>query len=68
VEGEQKQAGAGRGAAALTWEGDGFRRPERDDAEMVVCFGARLPAEDLLNGRFERLATQLYGPVLEARA
>ena len=68
VEGEQKQAGAGRRAAALTWEGDGFRRPERDDAEMVVCFGARLPAEDLLNGRFERLATQLYGPVLEARA
>jgi hypothetical protein len=40
---------------------------ERRRAEMVVCFGADLPAEDLLGGDFGERAAALYGPLLEAR-
>jgi exodeoxyribonuclease V gamma subunit len=66
LEAEAKQAGKGQEKATATWEG-GFDHPgERENAEMVLCFGADLPAATLLDERFFALAETLYGPVLEA--
>jgi hypothetical protein len=35
---------------------------------MVVCFGADLPFDALLDGVFAERSERLYGPLLEAAA
>jgi len=66
LEAERKKAGSGQEKATEAWEGAFNRSGERGTAEMAICFGAELPATDLLDGRFAVLAASLYGPVLEA--
>lgn len=63
---EHTKAGSGEAHAAETWEGHVRRRGERLREEMVVCFGADLPASRLIDGAFGALATELYGPILAA--
>jgi exodeoxyribonuclease V gamma subunit len=63
---EQAKAGSGDAHAAEAWEGHVRRRGERLREEMVVCFGADLPAGRLLDGAFGSLAGELYGPILAA--
>ena len=63
---EQAKAGSGDAQAAQVWEGHVRRRGERLREEMVVCFGADLPASSLIDGDFGPLAAQLYGPILAA--
>jgi exodeoxyribonuclease V gamma subunit len=63
---EQAKAGSGDAQAAEVWEGHVRRRGERLREEMVVCFGADLPASSLIDGAFGPLATELYGPILAA--
>jgi exodeoxyribonuclease V gamma subunit len=63
---EQTKAGSGEAKAAEVWEGNIRRRGERLTEEMVVCFGADLPAGRLIDGAFGPLATELYGPILAA--
>jgi exodeoxyribonuclease V gamma subunit len=63
---EQAKAGSGDAQAAEAWEGHVRRRGERLREEMVVCFGADLPASSLIDGDFGPLATELYGPILAA--
>ncbi|MEA5414408.1 hypothetical protein, partial [Synechococcus sp. BA-132 BA5] len=60
--------GQGRLKAAGTWEGSGFHGGERERAEMVACFGARLPAEALLTPEVLELADALFSPLLAAEA
>lgn len=70
LEGEARRSGGGHSPASQQWEGGAAGRgpmAERRRAEMVVCFGADLPAEDLLEGDFGERAAALYGPLLEAR-
>jgi len=67
--GAAARGAAARGAAAhgaAAWEGHGRLRGERLREEMVVCFGADLPAARLIDGAFGPLATELYGPILAA--
>jgi exodeoxyribonuclease V gamma subunit len=63
---EQAKAGSGDAQAAAVWEGHVRRRGERLREEMVVCFGADLPASRLIDGNFGPLAIELYGPILVA--
>ena len=63
---EQTKAGSGEAHAAEAWEGHVRLRGERLREEMVVCFGADLPAGRLIDGAFGPLATELYGPILAA--
>jgi exodeoxyribonuclease V gamma subunit len=63
---EQAKAGSGDAQAAEVWEGHARRRGERLREEMVVCFGADLPASRLIDGAFGPLAAELYGPILAA--
>ncbi|MEB3321382.1 MAG: exonuclease V subunit gamma, partial [Synechococcaceae cyanobacterium] len=70
LEAERHRPGSGRGKAAAVWEGAPGGRgatPERRRAEMVVCFGADLPAEELLDAAFAGRTEALYGPLLAAR-
>ena len=63
---EQTRAGSGEAHGAVAWEGHVRLRGERLREEMVVCFGADLPAARLIDGAFGPLATELYGPILVA--
>ncbi len=63
---EHTKAGSGEAHAAEAWEGHVRRRGERLREEMVVCFGADLPAGRLIDGAFGPLATEIYGPILAA--
>ncbi len=63
---ERRRAGDGFGEARRIWEGDGPAGGEREREEMEVCFGATLPAADLVDERFGERAAALYGPLLEA--
>jgi exodeoxyribonuclease V gamma subunit len=63
---EHTKAGSGAAHAAEAWEGHVRLRGERLREEMVVCFGADLPASRLIDGAFGPLATELYGPILAA--
>jgi exodeoxyribonuclease V gamma subunit len=65
---ERKRPGQGRPKASATWEGSSFHTGERDRAEMVACFGARLPAEALLTPELLELAEALFSPLLAAEA
>lgn len=68
VAGERKRPGQGRAKATSTWEGSGFHAGERDRAEMEACFGAGLPADDLLTPEVLALASDLFSPLLAAEA
>jgi exodeoxyribonuclease V gamma subunit len=66
VAGERKRPGQGWARAAATWEGSGFLPGERERAEMETCFGAGLPAADLLTPEVLALADDLLSPLLAA--
>ena len=66
VSNELAKVGSGDAHAAEAWEGHAHRRGERLREEMVVCFGADLPADRLIDGFFGPLAAELYGPILAA--
>jgi exonuclease V gamma subunit len=70
LEAERSRPGRGRVAASQCWEGVyGAGSPgERSRPEMVVCFGADLPFDALLDGVFAERSERLYGPLLEAAA
>jgi exonuclease V gamma subunit len=70
LEAERRRPGRGRGDASQCWEGGyGSGTPgERSRPEMVVCFGAELPFDALLDGAFAACSERLYGPLLEASA
>ena len=63
---ERKKAGTGPARAAAIWEGGPKQWAERDQEEMVICFGADLSATALLEEPFAACAAELYGPLLEA--
>ncbi|WP_216900262.1 exodeoxyribonuclease V subunit gamma [Synechococcus sp. CCY 9618] len=65
---EAKQAGEGFGKAAGIWEGSGFSRGEREQEEMEACFGAALPADELLTPELLELAVTLFSPLLTAES
>ncbi|KEF42198.1 MAG: exodeoxyribonuclease V subunit gamma [Cyanobium sp. CACIAM 14] len=65
---ERQQAGSGRAKAASTWEGSPFQRGEREQEEMEACFGAALPADELLTPEVLALAGDLFSPVLASVA
>ena len=66
LEQERARPGSGLRQAEEVWLGGRGRFGERERPEMVVCFGAQLPAEQLLQPPFALLAAELYGPLLEA--
>jgi exodeoxyribonuclease V gamma subunit len=63
---ERSRPGTGFKAARQEWEGDDHTDGERDQAEMVVCFGADLAAATLVDGAFGERAAAVYEPLLEA--
>jgi exodeoxyribonuclease V gamma subunit len=63
---ERSRPGTGFKAARQEWEGDDHTDGERDQAEMVVCFGAELDAATLVDGAFGERAAAVYEPLLEA--
>ena len=63
---ERKQPGTGPARAAAIWEGGPMQWAERDQEEMVLCFGADLSAKTLVEEPFAACAAELYGPLLEA--
>ncbi len=54
-------------AAQSAWEGNAMLRGERRDPVQAVCFGADLPAAELLTPDLQQLALALHGPLLERR-
>ncbi|MCP9815229.1 exodeoxyribonuclease V subunit gamma [Synechococcus sp. GreenBA-s] len=61
---EARKPGSGFSKAAACWEG-GFQGPgERDQEAQALCFGASLPARELLGETFEHWALELWQPVL----
>jgi exodeoxyribonuclease V gamma subunit len=54
-------------AAQSAWEGNAMLRGERRDPVQAVCFGADLPAAELLTPELQQLALALHGPLLERR-
>jgi exodeoxyribonuclease V gamma subunit len=54
-------------AAQGAWEGNAMLRGERRDPVQAVCFGADLPAAELLTAELQQLALELHGPLLERR-
>jgi exodeoxyribonuclease V gamma subunit len=63
---ERDRPGQGFEEARQVWEGNDLVSGERDREEMVVCFGADLPAATLIDGEFGERAAAFYGAVLEA--
>jgi exodeoxyribonuclease V gamma subunit len=63
---ERQKPGEGFEAGRQEWEGTGPHGGERLREEMVVCFGAELPAAALIDGCFGERAAAFYGPLLEA--
>jgi exodeoxyribonuclease V gamma subunit len=66
LEAEAAKAGSGFSKATDAWLGGVGRRGEREQPEMVVCFGPELGAEELLQESLVHRAQELYGPLLEA--
>ena len=68
LEAERTKPGSGPEKAREAWEGgEGDRGfPEREKPEMLLCFGADLPVEALLDDTFTALATELFTPLMEA--
>ena len=60
---ETDKPDSGLAALRQSWEGNVKVEGERCRAEMVLCFGAELPARALLTPTFAELAEQLYGPL-----
>jgi exodeoxyribonuclease V gamma subunit len=63
---ERDRPGQGFEEARRVWEGEGLLPGEREREEMVVCFGAELPAATLLDGGFGERAAAFYGALLAA--
>ena len=61
---ESKRAGTGFEAAQRQWEGAPNQWAERQQDEMVVCFGAGLEASDLIDTEFGARALELWQPLL----
>ena len=61
---ENTKPGTGLKELRKTWEGHARVAGERSQAEMVQCFGADLPARELLTPVFAELVEELYGPLL----
>ncbi|MEB3350288.1 MAG: exodeoxyribonuclease V subunit gamma [Cyanobacteriota bacterium] len=66
LEAERHKRGSGRTKALQAWEGGWQARGERDQEEMVVCFGSGCGFDALLAGGLVERAEELYGPLLEA--
>ena len=68
LEAERKQPGSGLDKARDAWEGgEGDRSfPEREKPEMLLCFGADLPVESMLDDTFTARSTELFTSLLEA--
>ncbi|MEB3331095.1 MAG: exodeoxyribonuclease V subunit gamma [Synechococcaceae cyanobacterium] len=66
LEAECRRAGSGAARARAAWEGDGGGPGERLQEEMVVCFGADLPASELIGDGFGEAARSLYAPLMES--
>ncbi|MEB3265056.1 MAG: exodeoxyribonuclease V subunit gamma [Cyanobacteriota bacterium] len=66
LEAERKKPGSGQAKALQAWEGGWQTAGERDQEEMVVCFGSGCAFTDLLAGGLVERADELYGPLLEA--
>lgn len=66
LEAEQRRPGSGAAQAAQVWEGS-LHPGERQEEEMVVCFGADLPSHSLLAEPFAACAIDLLQPLLAAR-
>jgi exodeoxyribonuclease V gamma subunit len=67
VQAEAKRPAAGFEAAQRAWEGGPSQWAERQQEEMVVCFGAGLEAGDLIDAAFGDRAQELWGRLLEAQ-
>ncbi|MEI6031321.1 MAG: exodeoxyribonuclease V subunit gamma [Synechococcaceae cyanobacterium ELA739] len=67
VTAERKRQGSGFEAAQRAWEGGANQWAERQQEEMVVCFGAGLEASDLIDQAFEQGAQELWHRLLEAQ-
>jgi len=67
VQAEAKRSGTGFEAAQRAWEGGPSQWAERQQEEMVVCFGAGLEAGDLIDAAFGDRAQELWGRLLEAQ-
>jgi exodeoxyribonuclease V gamma subunit len=67
LEAERKQLGSGLDKARDAWEGGEGDRcfPEREKPEMLLCFGADLAVESLLDDTFTARATELFTPLME---
>jgi exodeoxyribonuclease V gamma subunit len=66
LEAERKQPGSGLDKTRESWEGAEARFAEREQPEMALCFGADLPVEALLEAPFAALASDLFGPLMDA--
>jgi len=62
---ETARAAQGLSRASAAWQGGYRQRSERSDAVQALCFGADLPAVELLTPAVQELALQLYGPLLQ---
>ncbi|MFZ0408460.1 MAG: exodeoxyribonuclease V subunit gamma [Cyanobium sp.] len=67
VQAEAKRPGTGFEAAQRAWEGGPNQWAERQQEEMVVCFGSSLEARDLIDADFGERALELWQPLLTAQ-
>jgi len=61
---ETKKPGAGFSKAVEAWEGGYQRQGERNKEAQALCFGASLPARELVGEPFQRLALEFWRPPL----
>ncbi|MCS5693923.1 exodeoxyribonuclease V subunit gamma [Cyanobium sp. FGCU-6] len=68
LEAERRKLGSGLEKAREAWEGSesDWSFPEQEKPEMLVCFGADLPLETLLDDTFKALAEELFAPLMDA--
>jgi exodeoxyribonuclease V gamma subunit len=57
---ETKKPGSGFSKAATAWEGGYLHQGERNKEVQALCFGASLPARELVGEPFGRLALELW--------
>jgi exodeoxyribonuclease V gamma subunit len=66
LEAEQKRPGSGAARFSEQWEGNAMLAAERLQSEMVLCFGASLPAAELLAQDPAVRLAELYGSLRAA--
>ena len=66
LEAEAKRPGSGAAQFSEQWEGSAMLAGERLQSEMVLCFGASLPAADLLEQDPAPRLAELYGSLRAA--